>query len=119
KFLKSTATESAHVSDVVVFAALARPDVAFTLARDGRIAKELPPASSREERARLVFSNEELARCESDENGVRVSAFLGAPERARAGAHGLHLVVNRRPVRDHRLARAVAQAYGSVLETGR
>ncbi len=42
-----------------------------------------------------------------------------APERARAGATGLHLLVNGRPVRDRALARAVAQAYGSVLEPGR
>ena len=119
KFLKSTATESAHVSDVVVFAALARPEIAFTLVRDGRVAREFPPAASRDERARVVFPNDELARCDGQEERVGVSAFLGAPERARAGAHGLHLVVNGRPVRDHRLARAVAQAYGSVLEPGR
>src|SRR5258708_24810184 len=50
---------------------------------------------------------------------MRVEAYLTAPERARAGAVGLHLLVNGRPVRDRPLARAVAQAYGSVLEPGR
>jgi DNA mismatch repair protein MutL len=50
---------------------------------------------------------------------MRVEAFLAPPERARAGAVGLHLLVNGRPVRDRQLARAVAQAYGSVLEPGR
>src|SRR6185437_15675736 len=44
---------------------------------------------------------------------------LAPPERARAGTVGLHLLVNGRPVRDRALARAVAQAYGSVLEPGR
>src|SRR5258708_2103453 len=50
---------------------------------------------------------------------MRVEAFLAPPERARAGAVGLHLLVNGRPVRDRQLARAVAHAYGSVLEPGR
>jgi DNA mismatch repair protein MutL len=50
---------------------------------------------------------------------VRIEAHLGPPERARAGTVGLHLFVNGRAVRDRALARAVAQAYGSVLEPGR
>jgi DNA mismatch repair protein MutL len=45
--------------------------------------------------------------------------MLAAPERARAGATGLTLLVNGRPVRDRVLARAVANAYGSVLDGGR
>src|SRR5204863_8314454 len=45
--------------------------------------------------------------------------MLGPPERARAGATGLALLVNGRHVRDRLLARAVAHAYGSVLDGGR
>jgi DNA mismatch repair protein MutL len=50
---------------------------------------------------------------------MQIEAHLAPPARARAGATGLHLLVNGRPVRDRALARAVAQAYGSVLEPGR
>ena len=50
---------------------------------------------------------------------MRIEAHLAPPERARAGTVGLHLLVNGRPVRDRALSRAVAQAYGSVLEPGR
>jgi DNA mismatch repair protein MutL len=45
--------------------------------------------------------------------------LLAAPERARAGSSGLSLLVNGRPVRDRALARAVSNAYGSVLDGGR
>src|ERR1019366_712625 len=41
KFLKSTGTESAHVSEALMLAALARPDVSFFLVRDGRAAREM------------------------------------------------------------------------------
>src|SRR6187431_179424 len=37
KFLRSTATESSHVAEVVTDAALARPDVSLRLLRDGKV----------------------------------------------------------------------------------
>jgi len=119
KFLKATATESAHVSDVVLGMALARPDVTFVLTRDGRPVREHLRAGSREERGRSVMAGEKLTSCFAERGPVRVEALLAPPERARAGATGLSVLVNGRPVRDRMLARAVAQAYGSVLEGGR
>jgi DNA mismatch repair protein MutL len=119
KFVKATATESAHVGDIVSMAALARPDVAFTLVRDGKTAREVLRAGSRRERARQAMGDERLEACEGRRGPARIEAYLGAPERARAGATALHLFVNARPVKDRALARAVAQAYGSVLEPGR
>jgi DNA mismatch repair protein MutL len=53
KFLKSTGTEAAHVSEVMLLAALSRPDVSFFLVRDGRAVREWLRAPSREERVRL------------------------------------------------------------------
>jgi DNA mismatch repair protein MutL len=120
KFLKSTGTEAAHVSEAVLLAALARPEVSFFLVRDGRTAREWLRAASRRERAAQAFdANERLEPCLGSAGPMQVEAHLGPPERARAGAGGLHLLVNGRPVRDRPLARAVAQAYGSVLEPGR
>lgn len=119
KFLKATATESAHVSDVVLGAALARPDVTFVLSRDGRVVREYLRAASRKERAEGALAAEVLTPCLGERGELRIEAMLAAPERARAGATGLSLLVNGRPVRDRLLARAVAQAYGSVLEGGR
>ncbi len=120
KFLKAPATESAHVGEVIAMAALARPDVTFTLARDGKIAREHLRADGRESRARQVLSQEpRLLRCTGERGPLRVEAFLGPPERARTGAVALHLFVNGRPIKDRPLARAVAHAYGSVLEPGR
>ncbi len=119
KFLKATATESAHVGEVLVGTALARPEVAFAFSRDGRIVREYLRASSRAERGRSVLHDEELAHCTAQAGATTIEALLGLPERARLGATGLSLLINGRPVRDRALARAVAQAYGSVLEAGR
>jgi DNA mismatch repair protein MutL len=119
KFLKSTGTESAHVSEALMLAALARPDVSFFLVRDGRAAREWLRVATRRERVAQTIDGERLETCMGERGPLKIEAHLTAPERARAGAVGLHLLVNGRPVRDRPLARAVAQAYGSVLEPGR
>jgi DNA mismatch repair protein MutL len=90
KFLRSLATESAHVTEVAEAAALASPERTIVLSREGR--------------------------CRGERGPLRVEAFLSRPERARAAASALALFVNGRVVRDRALARSVAQAYGSVLD---
>jgi len=119
KFLRSTGTESGHVTEVVEAAALTRPEVTFTLARDGRPVREFLRANGRAERVAQVHSGEELAHCEGSRGPLQIEAFLSRPEHARSGAGGLRLFVNGRPVRDRAIAVTVAQAYGSVLERGR
>lgn len=119
KFLRSSGTEAGHVTEVVENAALARPDVTFTLVRDGRKVRELLRVASRAERIRALFDGETLAECSGERGPLRVEAFLSRPEAARTGAAGLKILVNSRPVRDRALAATVAHAYGSVLERGR
>lgn len=119
KFLRSTGTESGHVTEVVEQAALSRPDITFTLTRDGRKVRELLRASERAERVRRVCELDDLAACQGERGPLRVEAFLSRPEQARAGAGGLTILVNGRPVRDRAILVTIAQAYGSVLERGR
>jgi DNA mismatch repair protein MutL len=118
KFLRSASTESGHVADVLEAAALARPDLTFTLSRDGRRVREWLRDDGREGRAQAVVGDG-LAACRGERGPLRVEAYLSRPEHARAGAAGLRFLVNGRPVRDRALLHTVAQAYGSVLERGR
>jgi DNA mismatch repair protein MutL len=119
KFLRSLGTESGHVTEVVEAAALTRPEVTFTLARDGRPVREFLRASGRADRVRQVCAGEDLTCCEGTRGPLSIQAFLSRPEHARSGAGGLRLFVNGRSVRDRALAVTIAQAYGSVLERGR
>ena len=96
-----------------------RPDVTFTLTRDGRPVREWLRTESRAERVRQVVGDDTLAPCDGERGPLDVEAYLSRPERARVGAGGLHLFVNGRPIRDRAVALSVAQAYGSVLERGR
>ncbi len=119
KFLKSRGTESSHISTACLRTALAFPGLRLKLVRDGKRATQYLPVEGFAERAAAIFAEEKLVRVESERDGVRVSAALGAPERARSSTAHLHLFVNNRPVRDPSLARAVLYAYGSVLPPGR
>jgi DNA mismatch repair protein MutL len=119
KFLKSKQTESAHVANTCLRAALAFPELALTLTRDGRAAQNFLAKQSFVERVAAAFPDEKLKQYEGVFEGASLHAALGAPERARSGAAHLHLFVNRRPVRDPTLARCIAFAYGSVLPPGR
>lgn len=119
KFLKSISAEAAAVGEVVLVAALARPDVAFHFLRDGKTARKHMHVASFGERVHDVLADDTLAAVESKAGALTMRGWLSAPERARAGATGLYCFVNGRPVRDRHLTRAIQQAYGSVLEPGR
>jgi len=126
KFLKSVGTESGHVGDTCLELALARHDLALTFVRDGRVARQWLRAPDRQTRGRDVLARAmegarglELAHVIGERGTLRVEALLAPPERARSGATGLHLLVNGRAIRDRHLARAVAMAFGSVLDPGR
>src|SRR5260221_3676883 len=119
KFLRSLATESAHVTEVAESAALAAPELTLVLAREGGVGREGLRGESREQRVLAAFGDEALSPCRGERGPLRVEACLSRPERARAAASALTLLVNGRAIRDRALLRAVAQAYGSVLEPGR
>ena len=85
KFLKASATESAHVGEVVLLAALARHDVTFTLTRDGKPAREYLRAASRA-RAREAGARAGAAP-RGVRRGARAHAHRGVPLAAGARAH--------------------------------
>lgn len=119
KFLKTQATELAHVADVCLRAALTHPALHITLLRDGRSVREFLPVRSLAERATHALSSDELHCVEGERDGISVAAMLGPADRARSGASGLYLFVNGRAVQDRGIARAVAFAYGDALPPGK
>ena len=60
KFLRSEATESYHLTNLVTHYALAHPEIAFTLTNSGREILRAAPASDLRERAYQIFGAEFL-----------------------------------------------------------
>jgi DNA mismatch repair protein MutL len=122
KFLKAEATETGNVADSLLRQALANAGVHFRLRSDDRTLLDLPPVPQLAERVRSALGRRGtgvLHEALGEENGVRVQAFVAAPEEAASTPRNTFLYVNRRSVRDRSLLAALGLAYGELLERGR
>ncbi len=114
KFLRADATEAAHVAEAVTLLALARPDVGFVLTSGGRRVLEAPAVDGLASRLFQLFGSgalEQLAPVDGGEAWVRVSGLVSRPDALPNARGSLRLFVNRRPVRDRAIARALSEAY--------
>jgi DNA mismatch repair protein MutL len=122
KFLRSEATESFHLTNLVTHYTLAHPEIAFTLTNNGREVLRVAPASDLRERAYQVFGAEFLDNLLAVGGGppqiARVSGFVSAPRDRRTSRDSQYLFVNGRFVRDRLIARALSDGYRAVLPHG-
>lgn len=122
KFLKTATTESTHIVRWLERIALARPDVHFTLERDGRASLAFLPTRNPKERAIAVLPpsvGERLVAIGGKGPGADVSGFTSPTDVSRGSSADIHLFVNGRPVRDRLLLFAVRDAYRDALPPGR
>src|SRR5947209_6779594 len=126
KFLKSDRTEAEAIREVVRRLAMARPDIAFTLAGEERApvtwAAALPGAAGRLIRLGDILGAEfrsSAIEVAAERDGVVVEGFAASPSLTRANALGQYLFVNGRPVRDRLMLGAVRGAYMDYLPRDR
>ncbi len=126
KFLKTDRTEAEAIREVVRRLAMARPDIAFTLAGEERApvtwAAALPGAAGRLTRLGDILGSDfrtHAIEVRSEREGVSVEGFAAAPSLTRANALGQYLFVNGRPVRDKLIVGAVRAAYADYLPRDR
>ncbi len=122
KFLKTDATESAHIIQTVRLYALACPTTAFTLIEDGRVLFQSPVCTTIEERVGEIFGRQfvtDLLPVEMAEVGLKVTGLIGKPTVSRATRHEMLMFVNRRPVDSRTLNYALIESYATSLPKGR
>ena len=121
KFLKSEQTEFGHCADVVRRIALARPDVSFSLAHNGKTVDHWMVGEMSKRSAQILGENFATARLPIDENAgpLRIHGYAGLPTASKARADGQFFYVNGRFVRDKVLVHAVKAAYQDVLHGDR
>jgi DNA mismatch repair protein MutL len=127
KFMKSERAETAAIADVVKRLALAKPEIAFSLATGDRTTLLLEPCP----RGLLDYGLPRLGRILGEEfvtdalpvraarGAIAVEGFAGLPTLHRPSGLAQYLVVNGRPVRDKLLAGAVRAGYGDLVPNGR
>jgi DNA mismatch repair protein MutL len=126
KFLKTDRTEAEAIREVARRLAMARPDIAFTLAGEERApvtwAAALPGAAGRLTRLGDILGADfrsQAIEVRAEREGVLVEGFAAAPSLTRANALGQYLFVNGRPVRDKLILGAVRAAYADYLPRDR
>jgi DNA mismatch repair protein MutL len=126
KFLKTDRTEAESIREVVRRLAMARPDIAFTLAGEERSpvtwAAALPgPPGQLTRLGDILGADFRISAIDvrAEREGVTVEGFAASPSLTKANALGQYLFVNGRPVRDKLILGAVRAAYSDYLPRDR
>jgi DNA mismatch repair protein MutL len=121
KFLKSEATESFHIANLVTHYALANPKLSFTLTNNGRESISVTPVETLRERAYQLFGGDfvdALIEVYGESGETRVTGFVSSPSVTRTTKDAQYFFVNGRYVRDKVLSRALTEAYRAMMPSG-
>jgi DNA mismatch repair protein MutL len=119
RFLKSPAREAAVIAETVQALALAAPGVAFRLTDGGREVLWMPPEPF-EDRARRVLGRalQDRTLVVAAHGPTEIAGVVGTPQAAQARRTYQWFLVNGRPVRSPLVARALDQAYHTLIPEG-
>jgi DNA mismatch repair protein MutL len=121
KFLKGSATESGHVSELLLRLALPHPGISFKLLSGGRTSVDLP-ATTAEQRLLAAWPDhfhEQRLPLDVRDAEIRVTGVVGLPELANPTTKYQFFYLNGRHIRDRFIQHAVREAYRGLTEPGR
>lgn len=122
KFLRSEATENAHIEQQFLVHAVAHPQVAFTLVRDGAVVFHLPGTQDLLERIRGLVGGELAQRLievpEQTIQGIRLWGFIGGPGLSRSTRQQQMTFLNGRPVESHAIHYGLREGFHTSLMKG-
>ena len=120
--MKSSATEYSHILNMLQRQALAHPQINFRLVNGERETLNLPPANSIGDRLALVWGNaysEQLRVGTAEADGISVSAYLGTPALTRSNRDHQFFFLNRRPIMNRLMTKALSDAYRGFVMSDR
>ncbi len=124
KFLKTPATETRHITEMLTRMALSRPDVRFKFRKDGKVRLDLPEVDSLKDRILAVMGREVY-----DDlyptfdypaiHGVTAKGYFSKPGHTQRSARNVYAFVNGRYVSDRTIMAAIKRGYQKMLPRGR
>ncbi|CAN5733018.1 DNA mismatch repair endonuclease MutL [soil metagenome] len=122
KFLRSETTEFSHVEQQFRLHAIANPNVAFTLVRDGEVLFHLPATADLLNRIEGLSGRDQAQRLVTVPrftlHGVTVSGFIGSPGISRPNRQMQLSFLNGRPVDSSTIAYGIREGYHTALMKG-
>jgi DNA mismatch repair protein MutL len=122
KFLRTSATEMGHISEVAIRVALAQPTLHLTLRHNDKLTYEVPATAGLSDRIGLFFGSDvggALYALEARQGDVRLHGFVADPSCERGTARMQYFFLNGRWIRDRSLSHALQEAYRGLIMTGR
>lgn len=122
KFLRTAATEMAHICEIFTRVALARPAIHLTLRHNGKTVYEVNAAANLIDRIGLFFGNQvrdRLYALDAVQGPVHLFGYIADPSSDRGNAKTQYLFLNGRWIRDRALGHALQEGYRGLLMTGR
>ena len=121
KFLKSESVELKHIVTEFQHVAYTRPDISFTLIHNNRELYVLKPAPSLKFRIQDIAGAgvaSEITDISAETSIMRISGFIGRPDKARKGLGNQLFFVNGRYFRSPYLHKAVMKGYEGMIAEG-
>ena len=121
KFMKSDTVEGSRVTAAVQMQALAHPEVAFQMVRDGKQVLSTPGNGGLEAATYCVYGREcaKMVKVESRWEQYSLSGFVSKPTDARPSRSLQTFFVNNRPVKSKLLIAAFEEAYRNQIMVGK
>ena len=122
KFLKTDTTEMNHVTNQVTWAALAHPNIHFSLTHNGRTILDVRACDSHLERVRLLYGKEfaeNLIEFTEELPDLKVYGLLGKPEFTKPNREYQLFFLNQRPIRSRIIGAALTESLDTMVAKGR
>ena len=121
KFMKSDTVESGRITATVQAQALAHPQVAFRLLRDGKEVLSTPGTGKLQDAVFGIYGREfgRMVQVESSWEGYRLHGYVCKPTDARPSRSMQTFFVNGRPVKSRILMAALEEAYRNQIMVGK
>ncbi|MEN3940836.1 DNA mismatch repair endonuclease MutL [Prosthecobacter sp. SYSU 5D2] len=122
KFLRTEATEYAHIEQQFRMHAIANAQAAFTLIRDGAVMFHLPATGDMLERIRGLVGEELTSRLirlpEVEHLGISVSGYIGGPGLSRSNRQQQITFLNGRPIESPSINYGLKEGFHNALMKG-
>ena len=121
KFKKSDTVEGSRVTAAVQMQALAHPEVAFRLLRDGKVVLSTPGKGALEAAVYCVYGREcaKMVQVESRWESCTLTGYVSRPTDSRPSRAFQTFFVNGRPVKSKLMTAALEEAYRNQIMVGK
>ena len=124
KFLKSASTEFSYIQELVQTIALANPEIAFELKRDGKSILKTNGLGDLKRTIKELF-NEDIASnlkevLKTDKlAGLKVSGFVSTPDFTRSSKKNYYMYINKRAVKCPVFQKSIDTAYKTLIASSK